>query len=252
MTDVEQFVNDIIAKGAGQAVFDVDNTIVRTNITELYIYMKLKKMKERMSGFAATDGAGDAKWEDRIRIKLLTRFFPVRRLLWLSGFALLAPYYLLLDYFSREAFQRVFYRRYSEFSRSDIERESRQFFQEVLVHRFIPAARDLLVCLKERGVSVMLLSTNIEPVVREVAKCFDVPYVCLKLNESNGRALVDLGNLSRFKQREIERFNPETTIAIADSKHDLPVLMHARHAVVVAKRRKRWMRKLKNSVILPQ
>jgi hypothetical protein len=79
-------LSELSRKRVTTAIFDVDNTLIRTNITEFYFYLR----KRRFSGY----------------------FGGTKRLLWLAGFALFwAPYYLALDYFDREAFQRAFYRR---------------------------------------------------------------------------------------------------------------------------------------------
>lgn len=213
--------------GIRHAVIDVDNTIVRTNIVELYLYMKRKRMKG-----------------------------PARRLkwwMWLVPFALFrVPLYLAVDFRNREAFQRLFYKRYGEFTVAEVEEDAAAFFGEVLSAKRIRSTHDLIPELKRRGIEVMLLSTNIEPVVKQVARYFGVSYTCLRLLESEGRACVDLEPLPDFKGRAIAAYEPSTTLAVADSKHDLPVLSYVEHPIIVADKRKRWMERVgRNPVILP-
>lgn len=207
-----EVVRNVLLRQPKVAVFDVDNTLVRTNITQFYFYL----MKRQGRGI-------------RYRFSYLLLIF---------SFALFwAPFYLLLDFFDREAFQRAFYRRYSRFTTEEMERLAVPFFDEVLKPKLIPSTSQLVSHFKIEGLGVVLLSTNMEPVVRQVAHHFDVPYFCLKVIKSPGGSLVDLSELTDFKLHVARSFHAQSTIAVADSKHDLPVLKYVKYPFVVSKKK---------------
>lgn len=202
--------------GIRHAVFDVDNTIIRTNITELYFNLRKK--------------ANPSNWTYGLE---------------LASFVLgPAPYYLWLDFRDRERFQRAFYKRYHPFPLVRLEEEAVDFFERSLKRKFISHIHDLIFYLKKRNIEITLLSTNFEPVIRPIEAYFGVPYQCLKVNDCPSGCEVDLTELQDFKGRMIRRYDPAITMAVADSKHDLPVLRHVGHPVVVGQRQKTWMSRI--------
>lgn len=210
--DLDQWIED----GVQYALIDVDNTLVKANIAELYLRMRRSSFKRR--------------WAWR---------------LWLTGFAAFwAPVYLLLDAMNREWFQRAFYQRFRAFSQEQIDAASEQLVQEKCRTRLISYTHHLIPYLQQRNVNVILLSTNIEPVVKRIAHRYGVDYLCLPIVKNGTAAHVGLDQLSHFKRNHASRYPSEALLAIADSKHDLPVLRHAAYSVVISDRPRSWLKKI--------
>ena len=151
------YLHSIIQEGATHALIDVDNTIAKANITELYLWMKRKEMKSKVLWY-----------------------------LWLVYFAVFwGPIYLLLDFIDRDLFQKAFYRRYHHFSLKEIEANSKELFEQKYKKNFIRYTHDLIFYLKKNNVQVTLLSTNITCIVREYPDYFKVPCICLEVEEMN-------------------------------------------------------------------
>ncbi|MFC4767123.1 haloacid dehalogenase-like hydrolase, partial [Effusibacillus consociatus] len=111
-------------------------------------------------------------------------------------------------------------------------------------------AATLIVHLKKKGVKVVLLSHNIEPLIKQYAKYFNVPYVCLSVKPNGNRCEVDLSKLADFKLREIQKYDPSKTIAIGDSKHDFPVLNYVKYPIVVCHKKEKWIDNLQNKPLI--
>jgi phosphoserine phosphatase len=148
----------------------------------------------------------------------------------------------VVDRWSRPRCQSLIFKRYRKYSALDLEAEADELFQSVLTKKFIPYVHDLVFYLKQRNVHVHLLSTNIEPVVKQYASYFQVPYSCLSLKDAVESEPIDFGMLNDFKWDMIKEYEPASTIVIADSTSDLPILNHVRYPVIVTKRIKSWMR----------
>lgn len=61
--------------------------------------------------------------------------------------------------------------------------------------------------------------------------------------------ILDFVNRDWF-QKAFYAYHPQTTIAIADSKHDFAMLNYVDYPIVVSSKEKRWMKKLKNNPFL--
>lgn len=217
-----EHIDDLIQREVNVAVFDVDNTITKSNVLDLYLYIKFQKTKVKMFYYT-----------------------------WFIFFAIThVPIYLVLDFFSRELFQRVFYRKYKKYSVKDINEYSVQLFNKKLKYKFIKDIHDLIFYLKSKGVKVILLSTSISPLIKQYAKYFDVEYKSLEIKDKNDKAEVDTTSLENFKFNFIKNYNPQFTISVADSKHDLPVLEYTKYSIVVANKKSNWFKNLKEPVVL--
>ncbi|WP_182914450.1 HAD family phosphatase [Paenibacillus sp. 1011MAR3C5] len=210
-----------IRNGVKHALIDVDNTLVKANIAELYLRMRKNSFKR--------------SWAWR---------------LWLAGFAAFwAPIYLLLDAMNREWFQRAFYRRFRAFSPEQIDQASEELVQEKCRTRLISYTHQLIPYLQKNNINVILLSTNIEPVVKRMAQRYGVDYLCLPVLQNGTAAQVGLDQLRDFKKNHATRYPSESLLAVADSKHDLPVLQHAAYSIVIEDRPLSWMKKIGGTYI---
>lgn len=216
MDHVASQVRNWVENGLKHALIDVDNTLVKANITELYFALKRNRIQRRWHWF-----------------------------LWCVYFAVAwAPLYIVLDAWNREWFQRAFYKRYHEFSIEQIEAEAERLFQQKCQHSLISHTDQLIQCLLQHQVSITLLSTNIEPMVKRFASRYGIEYACLRVDRHGPCAQVNLENLRDFKYRCAVSYPSSSLLAVADSKHDLPVLQQATFAVVISNRRSPWMRRI--------
>ncbi len=220
MYKYSKMVDRIAKEGIKYAIVDVDNTITKSNVLDLFLFLQKKRLKSLY--------------------KLWAVFFCLTKV----------PIYLLLDFFNRELFQKAFYKNYNKYTLNDLNKGGRELFNEILKNRFIQDIHDLIFYLKDKGIEVILLSTSIEPVIKEYGKYFNIKYKCLEVFESGGRAFVDLTHLKNFKENYIKMFNKDEIISIADSKHDKKVLMYSKYAIIVNKRTKKWMDKINCLVMI--
>ncbi len=209
----------MVEQGARYAVFDLDGTILRSNIVMPYVYVRRRMMHPCLFWF------------------------------WFVGYLVYAGiYYRWLDARSRLLFQKRFFRRYERLPYDGVCRWSARYAQTALQHRSIVPVRELLDHLKSRGVAVSILSTGITPVVEPIAAALGVSCNCIEVKNVNGRCEVSLEALEGFKERIIEAFDPACTIAVADSRHDLPILQRVRFPVVVAGKYRAWMGQVSDAI----
>ena len=215
------YINEWISRGMTHALIDLDNTLVEANVTELYFYLKRGTIQR------------DMYW-----------------ILWCIYFSLVkAPIYLLLDYFNRELFQKSFYRLYCSFSVEVIENAAEHIFRKKCASSRIEYTHHLIKYLKERDVHITLLSTNIEPMVKRFANEYNVSYACLPFHSKGLRCLVQLDSLRDFKLHYISQYPSSSVLAVADSKHDLPVLCYADYSIVIADQPKPWMKNIRGNYL---
>ncbi len=220
-TDTSDFsyIDDWINKGMNTALIDLDNTLVKANITELFFQLKKTEFKRGW------------KWG-----------------LWLLSFALFhAPRYLILDFINREKFQRAFYKNYHAYSVELIEAEALKLFNKKKTTRIITYTDALIHYLKQRNIHIVLLSTNIEPVVRLFAREYGVDYFCLSAIPLENGCKIDLKHLHNFKLTFARQYLSNSALSVADSKHDLSILDYTDYTIVVANRERSWMRKIKGA-----
>jgi phosphoserine phosphatase len=125
----------------------------------------------------------------------------------------------------------------------------KKYFDEYLNKRFIYYTHDLLFYLKNKGIEVILLSTAVDPVVQPLAEYFSIPYTCISAcnNENN---YIDVSQIKDFKIRFISKYEADTMMVIADSKHDLEILKYSRYPVIVAEKRKKWMHQIQGKLVI--
>lgn len=204
------------------AVIDIDNTITKSNVLELFLYIKKDMLKNNLLWY-----------------------------LWIIWFSISSiPFYLILDFIDRDLFQKFFYRRYRKYKLEQLENYAKILFQEKLCYKFIGFTYDLIFKLKECGINVVLLSTSIHPLVLQYSNYFGVPSVSLNVEEHNGKCKVDLSNIKNFKLMEAQKLGTGNMMAVADSKHDFSVLNYSTVPIIVSKKEKKWMSKIKKKTFI--
>jgi phosphoserine phosphatase len=111
-------------------------------------------------------------------------------------------------------------------SRDDLYMNGEKFLKEFLCHHEISEIHSMLRKAKKFEVNVYLISDSLEPVVKAVAKEFDVQYIANKLQFFDG---CSTGRLDKEKQKIdwVSEINYKELTVISDNKTDLDLLEKA-------------------------
>jgi fatty acyl-CoA reductase len=185
------------------AVFDVDGTLVETNVVEYYFWMRLKAQPiEDWPGF-------------------------------LAGLAQKAPRWLLLERRSRAEFQRSFYREYDGLDLEEMRQLGAEALNEVTLRRVYPEGMRRIREHKRAGHRVLLLTGALDIVVEPLAELLQVEVDCARLMVRDGVLTGDLekppaaGEARGTLLDEYARANGidlAESFAYADSLSDLPMM----------------------------
>lgn len=195
------------------AFFDVDGTLVASNIVRYGVEIR-------------TSGMG-----------------PGQRKLWTAAFLPRIPYYLALDSFRREAFQRAFYRTYRCVSPEDLRQRAEELFEHHIRPRLLPAAVARVAEHRNRGDRVVLVSGSLEEIVQPVAEHLDVDdIIAVRLRISDGAHTGELEGQPLAGQTKADavseyaaenRISLSRSFAYADSLDDVPMLQTVGRPAVV-------------------
>jgi fatty acyl-CoA reductase len=194
------------------AVFDVDGTLVETNVVEYYLWMRLRAQP--------------------------LRDWPA----FLGRMATEAPRWLWLERRSRADFQRTFYRQYDGLEAEEMRRLGREALHSVTLRRVYPEGMRRIREHKRAGHRVLLLTGALDFVVEPLAELLEVEVDCAHLLQRGGRLTGDLAApppagearatlLLEYAARH--RVDLSASFAYADSLSDLPMLEEAGSPVVV-------------------
>ncbi len=200
------------------AFFDVDGTIVASNIVRYGVGIRTQEMS------------------------------PLGARLWTLGFLWRVPWLVALDTASREAFQRAFYRIYAGYELGEVERRAARLFEEHGKPRILPRAAERVAWHRGQGHRVVLVSGSIEPIVAPLARHLGVAdVVAPRLEIRDGvttGALEDRPVAGRRKAEEVAAFAVREGIelgdawAYADSLDDVAMLESVGHPAAVNPGRK--------------
>lgn len=185
------------------AVFDVDGTLVETNVVEYYFWMRLR----------------DQPLEDWPRF--------------LARMASRTPRWLFLERRSRADFQRSFYREYAGLEVERMRRLGREALDAVTLRRLYPEGVRRIREHKRAGHRVLLLTGALDLIAEPLAELLEVEVDCARLLTRDGRLTGDLssppavGEARATLLQEYARAGgaelPES-FAYADAISDLPML----------------------------
>jgi len=209
-------VRNLIERRAGRsdvlAVFDVDGTLVETNVVEYFFWMRLRAQPlDDWPGFMAQ-------------------------------MAREAPRWLYLERRSRAEFQRSFYREYDGLDYEVMKRLGREALNAVTLRRIYPEGMRRIREHKRAGHRVLLLTGALDVVVEPLAELLDVEVDCAHLLLKDGRMTGDLaapppaGEARGALLEEYARSHGVSlsdSFAYADSLSDLPMLELVGTPVVV-------------------
>lgn len=186
------------------AVFDVDGTLVETNVVEYYFWMRLRDQPAR-------------DWP---------RF--------LARMARRAPHWLALERNSRAEFQRSFYREYAGLDAEEMRNLGREALEAVTLRRVYADGVRRLREHKRAGHRVLLLTGAMDVVVEPLAELLEVEVDCAHLLvDADGRLTGDLvapPPAGEARAALLERYaragaiDLRSSFAYADSLSDLGML----------------------------
>jgi alcohol-forming fatty acyl-CoA reductase len=194
------------------AVFDVDGTLVETNVVEYFLWMRLKDQAPR-------------DWP---------RF--------LGELALKAPRWLYLERRSRAEFQRSFYREYDGLDAEEMRALGKEALHAVTLRRIYPEGIRRIREHKRAGHRVLLLTGALDVVVEPLAELLEVDVDCAHLLTRDGRLTGDLQSpppAGEARAALLEDYAARhgcalsESFAYADAISDLPMLEAAGTPVVV-------------------
>ena len=194
------------------AVFDVDGTLVETNVIEYYLWMRLKA--QPLSEWPA----------------------------FLASMAREAPRWLYLERRSRADFQRSFYRQYDGLDLEEMRDLGRQACDAVTLRRIYPEGVRRIREHKRAGHRVLLLTGALDVVVEPLAALLEVEVDCAHLIVRDGVLTGDLkspppaGEARSMLLREYcstRGIDLAESFAYADSLSDLPMLEEVGNPVVI-------------------
>ena len=194
------------------AVFDVDGTLVQTNVVEYFFWMRLQ----------------DQPVEDWPRF--------------LAAMVSRAPRWLYLERRSRAEFQRSFYREYDGLEVEAMRRLGREALHAVTLRRMFPEGVRRIREHKRAGHRVLLLTGALDVVVEPLAELLEVDVDCAHLLVRDGRLTGDLQSppaageaRSTLLHEYAARWDADLreSFAYADAISDLPMLEAVGTPVVV-------------------
>ena len=201
----------ILAPERQLAVFDLENTLIASNVVDSYAWL-------------ATRHQGDA---ERVRFVLRT----LRE----------APRLLALDRMDRGDFLRHFYRRYDRAPVDRLARDSWELFSDLVLMKSFPAGIRRVREHRALGHKTLLITGALDLVIEPLRPLFD-EVICAELGKRNGRYTGELleapptGEARASIMADFARANHldlQQCVAYADSASDLPMLEAAGHPVAV-------------------
>jgi HAD superfamily hydrolase (TIGR01490 family) len=194
------------------AVFDVDGTLIQTNVVEYFFWMRLQ----------------DQPLEEWPRF--------------LAQMAAKAPRWLYLERRSRAEFQRSFYREYDGLDMERMRRLGQEALNTVTLRRVFPEGIRRIRAHKQAGHRVLLLTGALDVVVEPLAELLGVDVDCAHLLVRDGRLTGDLREsppAGEARATALEEYAARhgadlaESFAYADAISDLPMLERAGTPVVV-------------------
>ena len=199
-------------RGGVLAVFDVDGTLVQTNVVEYFFWMRLQDQP----------------------LEAWPRF--------LARVASKAPRWLYLERRSRAEFQRSFYREYDGLDADRMRRLGQEALNAVMLRRVFPEGMRRIREHKRAGHRVLLLTGALDVVVQPLAELLEVDLNCAHLLVKDGLLTGDLLSpppAGEARAALLEEYAGSRDVdltesfAYADAISDLPMLELVGTPVVV-------------------
>jgi HAD superfamily hydrolase (TIGR01490 family) len=201
----------VLSPDRHMAVFDLENTLIASNVVESYAWLATRRMDT----------------DERVRFTART----LRE----------APRLLALDRQDRGDFLRYFYRRYDGAQVEVLERDTWDLFSDLILIKAFPAGIRRVREHRRLGHRTLLITGALDVVVEPLKPLFD-DIVCAHMVERGGRytgELVDAPPTGEARAllmadyASAEGLELDQSVAYADSTSDLPMLEAVGHPVAV-------------------
>jgi HAD superfamily hydrolase (TIGR01490 family) len=192
----------VLAPERQLAAFDLENTIIASNVVFSYAWLATRRMRPR----------------DRARFTLKT--------------VAEAPGLLALDRRDRTDFLRHFYRRYDGASVAEMDRLGPELLADHILTKAYPAALRRIREHRRLGHRTLLITGALDIVVNPLRPLFD-DVICAEMSQSDGRYTGELLNVPPTGEvraqalrdyAEANGIDLGESVAYADSSSDLPLL----------------------------
>ncbi len=194
------------------AVFDMDGTLLSSNVVEAYLALRLRELS------------------------------PAAKARELGDVAKALPRWLATERRDRSAFLRMVYRRYEGASLAELDRIVDEHLTAPMLAKLAPAAVRAIREHRAAGHRLVLVTGAITPLTRPIAALFDEIVTAELQVDSSGRCtgllqrppLVGESRASWLRHRAAEAgWNLAASYAYADSASDLPLLRAVGHPVAI-------------------
>jgi HAD superfamily hydrolase (TIGR01490 family) len=205
--------DDVAAEDPTAAFYDVDGTLIRTNVVHAYAYYALHSPS------------------------ILRRISSVTSLV--AGL----PLYWLADKFDRRTFNEAFYKNYAGFSEDRLVVLGEEIFEKIIRPNLFDGATSLIERSRRQGHDQILVTGALEVVTEPLAEFLDVDeFVCNRLEIKNGEATGRLrkpmmagANKAQWIRHYADDhdYDLDGCFAYADSSSDVPMLSMVGNPCVV-------------------
>ncbi|MEE9417217.1 MAG: HAD-IB family phosphatase [Acidimicrobiales bacterium] len=206
-TRSERLRRQVLAPERQLAVFDLENTLIASNVVSSYAWLASKQLSDR----------------DRVAFVLRT--------------IMEAPALLALDRSDRSDFLRFFYRRFEHAGVEQLEADSAEMFSDLILTKSFPAAIRRVRDHRAAGHRTLLITGALDLVVKPLEPLFD-DIISAKLGETQDRSeqlsydgkLTQLPPTGEARYQVLLDYSVEhdidlrEAVAYADSASDLPML----------------------------
>jgi fatty acyl-CoA reductase len=198
----ERGLRDVLAPERHIAAFDLENTLIASNVVESYAWLATRELPD----------------DERAS-------FTVRMLR-------AAPGLLALDRRDRGDFLRHFYRRYDGASASRVKADAWEMFSDLLLNRSFPAGFRRVRKHRAMGHRTLLITGALDFVIEPLRPLFD-DVVCARLEERDGLLTGELEDSpptgearasAMAAYADVHGLSLSESVAYADSTSDLPML----------------------------
>lgn len=186
------------------AFFDVDGTLAKSNVVYPFVIIRLAKL----------------------------HFFV--KLFWVPFFALKCIFYILLDQYDRQLFNKLFYQNYAGHETVEKTAMANRVHKEYMHPRVFEGARKHIAQLQERGLRVVFVTGSLDFLVEPLAKELGADAViAAKLEEQDGKFTGNLDGPAISNEQKavaMRRYAQESNLDLAhcqaygDSYADLAML----------------------------
>ncbi len=211
LTKEDRGRNNVLAPERNLAVFDLENTLIASNVVESYAWLASRRM--------------DRGERVRFTARMLAE----------------APQLLALDRRDRGDFLRHFYRRYDGAPAGRLRADAWELFSDLLLEKAFPEGLRRVRQHRRLGHRTMLLTGALDFVVEPLRALFD-DVVCARLDEVDGRLTGHLASVPPTGEARAmlladfaaaEHLDLRQAVAYADSASDLPMLESVGYPVAV-------------------